>query len=125
MAQRRSYRIDQLRNVVGASIRLDDAHDRDELEYVHIKLERHDIIYAQGAPCETLLRVHENAANYAEYVRVFGVPSSEPVSCAPLHAFNGGRSEIKSRLRSALSPWIDRREKIDIIRDYLEERRLS
>jgi hypothetical protein len=36
----------------------------------------------------------------------------------------GRRVEIKSRFRSAISPWIDRREKLDIIRDELEERGL-
>jgi hypothetical protein len=40
-------------------------------------------------------------------------------------SFNGGRSEIRSRARSAVSPWIDRREKIDVIRDRLEERGIS
>jgi hypothetical protein len=29
--------------------------------------------------------------------------------------------EIKSRLRSAISPWFDCRQKLDIIRDRLEE----
>jgi hypothetical protein len=38
-----------------------------------------------------------------------------------LLSYNGGRSEIKSRLRSAMSPWIDRRQKLDIIRDELED----
>jgi hypothetical protein len=105
----------------GTTITLDDARDNDELEFYHIKLETHDVIYAEEAPCETLLQVDENAANFAEYFRLYGVPSSEPMPCAPLLTYNGARSEIKSRLRSALSPWIDRREKIDVIRDRLEE----
>ena len=29
----------------------------DELEYFHVKLESHDVIYAEGAPAETLLNV--------------------------------------------------------------------
>jgi hypothetical protein len=29
--------------------------------------------------------------------------------------------ELRSRLRSAISPWLDRRQKLDIIRDKLEE----
>jgi hypothetical protein len=37
-------------------------------------------------------------------------------------AFNGGRSEIASRLRSAISPFIDRRTQLDAIRDRLEAR---
>ena len=30
--------------------------------------------------------------------------------------------ELTSRIRSAISPWIDRRKQIDVIRDRLEER---
>jgi Hint domain-containing protein len=109
----------------GTTITLYDAHECSELEYYHIKLENHDVIYAEGAPCETLLQVDENATNFAEYYRIYGAPTPAPVSCVPLLTYNGTRSEIKSRLRSALSPWIDRREKIDVIRDHLEERGLS
>jgi hypothetical protein len=36
--------------------------------------------------------------------------------------FNGGRGELKSRLRSAASFVIDRRQPLDVIRDNLEER---
>src|SRR4029077_9242088 len=62
----------------GTTITLDDAHEHDELEFYHIKLETHDVIYAEGAPCETLLEVDENAANFAEYFRMYGRPNSEP-----------------------------------------------
>ena len=109
----------------GTTITLYDARKYNELEFYHIKLENHDVVYAEGAPCETLLQVDENAANFTEYYRIYGVPTSEPVPCVPLLSYNGARSEIKSRLRSALSPWIDRREKIDVIRDHLEERGVS
>lgn len=105
----------------GTTITLYDAHEYDVLEFYHIKLENHDVIYAAGAPCETLLEVNENAANFAEYFRMYGAPTSKQTPCLPRLAYNGGLSEIKSRLRSALSPWVDRREKIDIVRDRLEE----
>ena len=45
----------------GTTITRYDARELDELEFFHIKLERHDVIYAEGAPCETLLNVDENA----------------------------------------------------------------
>jgi Hint domain len=106
----------------GTTIALSDANELDELEFFHIKLESHDVIYAEGAPCETLLTVDENAVNFAEYLRMYGAPTGNEAPCVPLFSFNGGRSEIKSRLRSALSPWIDRRLPIDVIRDCLEER---
>lgn len=94
------------------TITLDDADDLDVLEYFHIKLQAHDVIDAQGASCETLLDSNEDKAE-----------SETP--CAPLLSFGGGRSEVKSRLRSAVSCWVDRRQRLDVIRDRLEERGLA
>ena len=104
----------------GRTVAVYDAGDLDELEYFHVKLQTHDVIYAEGAPCETLVYVDENAVNFAEYLRQGGPPEIEAARCAPWADF-GRRVEIKSRLRSAISPWIDCRQKLDIIRDELEE----
>jgi hypothetical protein len=109
----------------GTTITLYDARELDELELFHIKLERHNVIYAEGAPCETVMNVDDNAINFAEYLRHYGPPTTQEVPCAPLLSLNGGRSELKSRFRSAISPWIDRRQKLDIIRDELEERGIA
>ncbi|HTZ68603.1 MAG TPA: hypothetical protein VMB83_14300 [Roseiarcus sp.] len=40
----------------------------------------------------------------------------------PVVSYGGGRGEFKSRIRSAMSPWLDRRRRLDVIRDRLEER---
>jgi hypothetical protein len=111
--------------VNGATIALHDADDLSELEYYHIKLQSHDIIYAEGAPCDTLLDVDEGAVNFVEYLRMYGAPSEPAQPCIPVLSFYNNRSKIKSHLRSALSPLVDRREKIDLIRDRLEERALT
>jgi hypothetical protein len=103
----------------GTTITLYDARALDELEFFHIKLNLHDVIYAEGAPCETLLNVDEKAINFAEYLWEYGPPIRN-APCAPVLGF-GDRVEINSRFRSAISPWIDRRQKLDIIRDKLEE----
>jgi hypothetical protein len=79
------------------------ALDFDDFEFFHIGLERHDVIYANGAPCETLLR-----------------PGEQP--CAPLLAYGWRRGLLTSHLRSAAAPWIDRRQPVDIIRDRLDAR---
>lgn len=42
--------------VNGKTILLHSADDDDELEFFHIKLERHSVIFAEGAACETLLK---------------------------------------------------------------------
>jgi hypothetical protein len=106
----------------GTTITRREARDFDELEYFNIKVEGHDVIYADGAPVETLREVDESATNFAEYFRIYGSPKTQETRCAPWVSYGGGRGELKSRFRSAISPWLDRREPIDLIRDRLEER---
>ena len=106
----------------GTTITRDDAREYDELEYFHVKLESHDVVYAEGAPAETLLDVNEFAVNFADYLRQYGTSTAEEARCAPLIHIWGGRPELASRLRSALSAWIDLRNQADVLRDRLEER---
>jgi hypothetical protein len=108
----------------GTTIRRQDMCE-DELEFFHIKMKNHDAIYAEGVPVETLLEVDERAVNFAEYFRLYGVPKTEETFCAPRVSCGGARWEFKSRFRSAISPWVDRREPIDVIRDRLEERGIA
>jgi Hint domain len=107
----------------GTTIERFDGDGHDELEFFHIKLESHDVIYAEGAPAETLLNVDERAVNFADYFRRYG-PSTTEARCAPVVCI-GGRGELKSRIRSAISPWLDRREQADTVRDRLEERGIA
>jgi Hint domain len=109
----------------GTTIKLHQAHEHDELEYFNIKLDSHDVIYAEGAPVETLLELEESAVNFADYFRAYGGPKTEERRCAPFASYAGRRGELKSRVRSAISPWLDQREPIDVIRDQLEERAIA
>jgi hypothetical protein len=109
--------------VNGETIVIDEAADLTALEYLHLKLESHDVILAEGAPCETLRGANENVANFAEYLRRFGAAEEAP--CAPIGGYNGGRSQLASRLRSAASPFVDRRTPFDQARDRLERRALA
>jgi hypothetical protein len=109
-------------NLINGTSIVWDERDRDELEFFHIKLESHDVIYAEGAPVDTLLNVDDSAVNFAEYFRRYGMPETQETPCAPRVTYGGGRGEFKSRIRSAMSPWLDRREPLDVIRDRLEER---
>ena len=43
--------------VNGTTITRDETREYDELEFFHVKLESHDVIYAEGAPAETLVRL--------------------------------------------------------------------
>jgi hypothetical protein len=96
----------------------------DQIVYYHVELETHDVVIAEGAPCETLLTTAEKLTafdNVDEYYALYGAPV-DMVACAPLAAFNGGRSELKSRLRSAISPVVDIRRPMDVARDEIEAR---
>jgi hypothetical protein len=106
----------------GTTITRYEAREYDELEFFHVKLESHDVIYAEGAPAETLLYVEESAVNFADYLRRFGMAVTDEDRCAPHIHIWGGRVELMSRVRSALSPWIDLRNQADVVRDQLEER---
>jgi hypothetical protein len=107
------------------TITLYNAHEYDELEFFHIKLAHHDVIYAEDAPCETLYYAEQGAADLAGHLRWHGLSTPTEAPCVPLLGFNGGRSEIKSHFRSAISPWIDRRQQLEVIRDRLEERGIA
>jgi hypothetical protein len=102
----------------GTTIALDDANELDVLEYFHIKLERHDVIDAQGASCET----QQSGDTEFEGIREHEVSNANAAPCAPIVSYCGGRGELKSRLRSALSFSVDRRQQLDVLRDRLEER---
>jgi hypothetical protein len=94
-----------------------------EIEYLHVKLSRHDVIFAQGAPSETLLVQSGNVErfdNFAEYLRLFGEGAADEACRAPI-AFGGRRKRLMSHLRSAVSPWVDCRNKFDRARDRIEE----
>lgn len=89
--------------VNGASIDFVPADGRETLDFFNIELDRHDILDVQGAACESLYRAGAQR-------------------CAPLLAFDGGRSRLRSHLRSVASLVVDRRQPLDIIRDNLDER---
>ena len=108
--------------ITGTTITRYDADELDQLEFFHVKLERHDVIYAEGTPCESLSTEDENAVNFADYLRRYGPASRDEPLCAPRIYYEYTRGEIKSCFRSAISPWIDRRKTVDIIRDKLDAR---
>lgn len=91
------------------------AHEHDELEFFHIKLASHDVIYAEDAPCESLLRVDAAMSG----------SSSDPGGtlerhCAPI-VHNGLRAELTAGVRNMLSSSQHMR-KLHLIRARLNAR---
>jgi hypothetical protein len=106
-----------------ATITLCEARELNELEFFHVKLESHDVMYAGGAPVETLLNVNESAVNFAEYFRTYGVPTADEPPCLPMLC-NWRSSGLKSRFRSAMS-WNDKRRRLGAIRSQLQDRAIA
>jgi hypothetical protein len=107
--------------VNGTSITRDDARHLKAIEYFHIILDRHDVVDAEGASCDTFWEAIDDVApadGRGEEIHGAILP---PV-CAPLASYGRRRNVIKSRLRSALSPIVDVRRPLDRIRDRIEER---
>ena len=104
--------------------RVDALHLR-EIEYFHIKLDRHCVVYAEGAACETLqaiTAVNSDSAEFEEYRRLYGEPSLPDEPVAPVLGYNGGRARLRGRIRDVVSHVIDVRSKLEIVRDGLKER---
>ena len=101
------------------------AKDMREIEYFHIKLERHSVIYAEGAACETLravTAVNSDSLEFEEYRKLSGEPSLPDEPAAPVLGYNGGRARLRGRIRSVVSHVVDVRSKLEIVRDDLRER---
>lgn len=109
--------------VNGSTIARYAAEEYEELEFFQVKLETHDAVYAEGAPCETLFKINETASNFADYFRRYGAEESQGVRCAPVFG-NGYRSELKLKVRSLMSPWLGP-QKVDVIRERLEMRAMA
>ena len=105
-----------------------DALPLREIEYFHIKLDRHSVIYAEGAACETLraiTAVNSDSVEFEEYRRLYGEPSLPDEPAAPMLGYNGGRARLRGRIRTVVSHVIDVRSKLEIVRDDLKERARS
>jgi hypothetical protein len=111
--------------VNGKSIALATMDDRDIIDYFHIELETHEVIFAEGAPAETLLITNdrEDFANFVEYERLYGGderPAMKPF--APILKYKGARGEVERLLRLALSPVVDIRDPIQRARARIAAR---
>ena len=113
--------------VNGSSISVYAASEYEEIEYLHIKLAAHDTVFAHGALSETL-RIQDSGTiemfeNFVEYEQLYGAKVRvAEIPCAPVVSMRGGRDRLRSRVRSTLSPWFDRRNTFDKVRDRIEDR---
>lgn len=110
--------------VNGRSIRFDESALASEtLEYFHIELDTHEVIYADGLPAESFLYSGGIVAwdNIGEYLQRYGEHRiMSPF--APIHSYEGGFDELGGLIRLAASRFIDVRDPIQIAHDRLKDR---
>ena len=107
-----------------SSIMRAEMDDRDVIEYFHVELETHEVLFAEGAPAETLLVTdgREGFANFAEHERQYGHearPAMKPF--APVFSY-GGRAELNGLLRLALLPVVDVLDPVQRVRCHIAVR---
>jgi hypothetical protein len=111
--------------VNGKSITLAAMDDCEVIDYFHIELETHQVVFAEGAPAETLLitRDRESFVNFVEYERLYGGDERPPMRpFAPIIKYKGGRGEVERLLRLAMSPVVDIRDASQRARDRIAAR---
>ena len=87
----------------GTTITRDEAREYEELEFLHVKLESHDVVYAEGVPAETLINVQESAVNFADYFAKVRNGCDGRGTLRPVYSYLGGRPNWR-RDSAALSP---------------------
>ena len=78
----------------GTTITRYEAREYDEMEYFHIKLESHDVIYAEGAPAETLLNVEEFRGQFRRVSSPIRNGSNRRGSLRPAYSYLGWAHRI-------------------------------
>ncbi len=96
------------------------------IDYLHIELFAHDVIYAEGATAETfgsLREARDHFDNFYEYYRLYcREDETAHHPCAPLLWGQSRLERAMQPLRKMLGPWIDVRTTRDKIRDRLATR---
>ena len=89
---------------------------REVIEYVHVVLDSHEVVLAEGAPAETLLvtsaHEYERFANFAQYERLYGTPRVAPAMYdrSQVALAGSGRAHLKALLGLGVAYVMGRRD---------------
>jgi hypothetical protein len=100
------------------------------IEYFNILLATHEVIFAEGAPAESLLvdidNFHERFTNFIEYERLYpGETCLTMTPFAPIAGCYGGRAELKALFRRGVSNVVDVRDPVQRAYDRIATRSLE
>lgn len=100
----------------------------DRLDYIHVLLEDHHLLVANGMTAESLLLKrgeHLLFDNGGEYERLYGDREVAMEPCLPRIWYSGGRSHLKALLRIGVSHIIDVRDPIQKINAKIAARAMA
>jgi Hint domain len=91
------------------------------LEYYHVELDTHEVIYAEGALVESYDGWNrDNFSNFMQYERLYGAERQSKITpFAPILRYHGRRQELNGFVRSLISNVVDVRDPIQIAYDQL------
>jgi hypothetical protein len=96
------------------------------IEYYHIDLGTHEVIYAEGALVESFFdgtSEREHFSNFIQYERLYGAePRTKMTPFAPIHGYRNRRQKIVGIARSIVSSAVDIRDPIQIAHDQIARR---
>jgi hypothetical protein len=96
------------------------------IEYYHIDLGRHEVLYAEGALVESFFdgeSEREHFSNFVQYERLYGAkrqPKMTPF--APILGYRNRRQKIEGVARSLISNVVDVRDPVQIAHDQIARR---
>jgi hypothetical protein len=109
--------------VNGVTIVADANPEALSLIYLHIELDTHEAILAEGFAVESFQRDDLHAFDNAdEYVRLYGSPGEPLTPFAPIVRYHSSRQKLASHIRSALAPIYDFRKPIEKVCDRIVDR---
>jgi Hint domain len=111
--------------VNGSTVAFAEMDDCEAIEYFHIELETHEVIFAEGTPAETLLVEcgREQFGNFVEYEKLYGVSDESVMQpFAPRIEYDGPLGDLSRMLRSVVSPLVDIRDPIQKARARIAAR---
>jgi len=110
----------------GTSIAQGTPSDMSAIEYYHIDLDTHEVLYAEGALVESFFDGYserEYFSNFIEYERLYGTerqPKMTPF--APILGYRNRRAKIEGVARSLISNIVDVRDPVQIAHDQIARR---
>jgi hypothetical protein len=112
--------------VNGTSVAQGASSDTSTIEYYHIELATHEVIYAEGALVESFLYRDSNRegfSNFVQYERLYGAePQSEMTPFAPILEYRTRREKIEGIAKILISNIVNVRDPLQIAHNQIARR---